>query len=1060
MPNLSSFISYGKALRKPKGFNRRLDTPNSPHPYASTEVVHITPTQSLHSDEEGESSGQLPFQSPPTSEDFSSPQLTPVRPSTPPKKLDVQLLSDSMSDWIPSHLLLDEKLYNAEAEHQSPGASSSKLPEDHISTQQARDEETLPDEASVYDDDDYSSSSNDSIIVANLQAMDASSFVKTRDKPVRMLPRKNAPSPIKIPNSSMHGPKVQVVRSSTGSNRGTWYPSSRPESAHSGEDYSASAVSGTTLARALIGNSFVLSSDDRTSRYRSGGSVLTRTDSATLPHDENPFLYSPLSRTPEPHSLVPLPPNADSVYIPPKNPRRRLSDSKRKRQSTGSILRDTDGEASLTSSATSDSVYTPSPFLSPNVDRPVSNVSRDGPSSASSAKEYDNMLDDYYSTVASMSPEPPTREDFSQLSPPSPYRRDSRRSTKTGTGSPNGPRILVPGRLLPIGESSQQNGAPVSPDSASSLLPPPTFSLFNRQRSGSAPSPIKIVRDSQDLTSYNLISTRPASSSSSPTSSPEYSQPEYSKQTFPETPRAFSPIWSATSVASTGLHGHHNSIDQIVIAVPATPIPAGDPMPALAQHMLARAASGARHQRQPSGSRVRTVAPTKDISPPPIPPEPESSAEDKEISHRYPSWVTQKFPTSDGERSPSLTSPLSELSPRHDHLVNSNSSQTSLGVRGLPTLPPSPSIFAHNFANSTTSLPSPAVRDALSSQDSLRSVMPVSVSTSNEVSAVTPPPPPPPPPPLPPHPQQPPLPPHHIQQQSKQSPGSAGSAETELGAPYSLGSPPPYYTLVFDQSQGHSDTPTSGGSHIASPNTPPSSRSDSLRQSTSSFGRRGRSRPPLPLGPRRPSHTATTGRQRNGSVSSINSNAAGGSSKLFRTASGAPAPHSPRSRPSYLARSNSPAEASAIRLLHLETVDNDIPAELHKLELQRTEIKTRYKMIARRRMEMLAALTSHVDGSQQEDANATLGIINEVRDISVTLDRLAQDLHAADEQVSQLTSLKDVHGASALAMAIRKLNASFLKQLAVSDALQSQVLALEAERDDAWKQAEKGGQRL
>jgi len=106
-------------------------------------------------------------------------------------------------------------------------------------------------------------------------------------------------------------------------------------------------------------------------------------------------------------------------------------------------------------------------------------------------------------------------------------------------------------------------------------------------------------------------------------------------------------------------------------------------------------------------------------------------------------------------------------------------------------------------------------------------------------------------------------------------------------------------------------------------------------------------------------------------------------------------------------------------------------------------------------MEMLAALTSHVDGSQQEDANATLGIINEVRDISVTLDRLAQDLHAADEQVSQLTSLKDVHGASALAMAIRKLNASFLKQLAVSDALQSQVLALEAERDDAWKQAEK-----
>ncbi|KAF9060802.1 hypothetical protein BDP27DRAFT_394017 [Rhodocollybia butyracea] len=146
------------------------------------------------------------------------------------------------------------------------------------------------------------------------------------------------------------------------------------------------------------------------------------------------------------------------------------------------------------------------------------------------------------------------------------------------------------------------------------------------------------------------------------------------------------------------------------------------------------------------------------------------------------------------------------------------------------------------------------------------------------------------------------------------------------------------------------------------------------------------------------------------------------------------------------------AEASAIRLLHLETVDNDIPAELHKLELQQTEIKTRYKMMAGRRMDILAALTSHVDGTQQEDPNATLGIINEVRDISVTLDRLTQDLHAANEQVSQLTSLRDIHDASALAMATRKLNTSFLNQLAVSDNLQSQVLALKVERDDARKQ--------
>lgn len=57
-----------------------------------------------------------------------------------------------------------------------------------------------------------------------------------------------------------------------------------------------SAMSGTTLARALIANSFILSNDARVSRYRSGMSVNIRQDSATLPRGENPFLNSPYWR--------------------------------------------------------------------------------------------------------------------------------------------------------------------------------------------------------------------------------------------------------------------------------------------------------------------------------------------------------------------------------------------------------------------------------------------------------------------------------------------------------------------------------------------------------------------------------------------------------------------------------------------------------------------------------------------------------------------------------------------------------------------------------------------
>jgi hypothetical protein len=119
---------------------------------------------------------------------------------------------------------------------------------------------------------------------------------------MQSFPRKAAPSPIKIPNASLHGPRVQLVRSSTAQ--------SRPESTFSFEG--VSAVSGTTIARALIGDSFVLS-NDRSSKYRSGASVLTRSDSATLPRGEHPF--SPAWSIRKSGAFTPI--DAMGVAIPP-----------------------------------------------------------------------------------------------------------------------------------------------------------------------------------------------------------------------------------------------------------------------------------------------------------------------------------------------------------------------------------------------------------------------------------------------------------------------------------------------------------------------------------------------------------------------------------------------------------------------------------------------------------------------------------------------------------------------------------------------------------------------
>lgn len=150
-----------------------------------------------------------------------------------------------------------------------------------------------------------------------------------QEQPTYMSAKKGAPAPIKIPNVALHGPKVQVDRSSD-------LLQSRPDSMISSPE--SSAVSGTTLARAIMGNTFVLSGDIRMSRYRSGMSTLTRQDSATLPRGENAYLNSPYWRdrtisggetTMTPISgvmqLIPPPPvpsNAEHVYVPPRTPHR------------------------------------------------------------------------------------------------------------------------------------------------------------------------------------------------------------------------------------------------------------------------------------------------------------------------------------------------------------------------------------------------------------------------------------------------------------------------------------------------------------------------------------------------------------------------------------------------------------------------------------------------------------------------------------------------------------------------------------------------------------------
>jgi hypothetical protein len=148
------------------------------------------------------------------------------------------------------------------------------------------------------------------------------------------------------------------------------------------------------------------------------------------------------------------------------------------------------------------------------------------------------------------------------------------------------------------------------------------------------------------------------------------------------------------------------------------------------------------------------------------------------------------------------------------------------------------------------------------------------------------------------------------------------------------------------------------------------------------------------------------------------------------------------------------AQSSSVRLLRPETLDTEIPAEMHRLEMQEMDLKNRYKDMARKRWALLGSLTAHVDGFEEAGSDIALRALEELTEASLTLDQLAEELHGVTEQRAQLKCLVHIHSASALAMALRKLNASFLKQVTENQMLQERVSTMEAERDEAWKQAE------
>src|SRR5260221_6690699 len=92
----------------------------------------------------------------------------------------------------------------------------------------------------------------------------------------------------------------------------------------------SSALSGTTLARALISNSFAMPVDRLSTSQGAGG--LARSDSSVLPRDSvhrNLFSIAP--------DAPPMPPDAETQYVAPKRPRAERRKQMKRRSSTGTL---------------------------------------------------------------------------------------------------------------------------------------------------------------------------------------------------------------------------------------------------------------------------------------------------------------------------------------------------------------------------------------------------------------------------------------------------------------------------------------------------------------------------------------------------------------------------------------------------------------------------------------------------------------------------------------------------------------------------------------------------
>ena len=139
------------------------------------------------------------------------------------------------------------------------------------------------------------------------------------------------------------------------------------------------------------------------------------------------------------------------------------------------------------------------------------------------------------------------------------------------------------------------------------------------------------------------------------------------------------------------------------------------------------------------------------------------------------------------------------------------------------------------------------------------------------------------------------------------------------------------------------------------------------------------------------------------------------------------------------------AKEQLIRLLPPSIIDTRMPEDAAQIERSWDTAASRWRFEAHRRNMLLRALSaSGADNDLLTQLSVTLS----------SLDSHAQSLVHAATHRAQLASARDTHRASALAVALRKLNASYARRTRDLDKARAHIAELRGEVYEAWKLAE------